>query len=157
MARMIEANLIGTGKRFAVVAARFNNFVGESLIAGAVDVLGRHGVAEDDIVVVRCPGSFELPQVTERVIASQRVDAVLCLGVLIRGATSHFDWIASQATKGISDVGQRTGVPVVYGLLTCDTIEQAIERAGTKAGNKGADAAMAALEMANLYAKLSSE
>jgi 6,7-dimethyl-8-ribityllumazine synthase len=157
MARVIEGNLIGTGKRFAIVAGRFNSFVGESLIAGAIDTLVRHGVADDDIVVVRCPGSFELPQTAQRVLGSQKVDALLCVGVLIRGGTSHFDWIAGQATRGIAEVGQRTGVPVVYGLLTCDTLEQAIERAGTKAGNKGAEAAMAALEMADLYAKLSSE
>ena len=194
MPKVIEGNLIGTGKRFAVVASRFNNFLSDSLIEGAVDVLTRHGVDSDDITLVKCPGRFELPVtaacvlcggvgfVGEHVCPScggvghlrehKTVDlkipaevrgtlestdvAVLCLGVLIRGGTPHFDYIAAEATKGIATLSQRTGVPITYGILTCDTIEQAIERSGTKAGNKGADAAMAALEMANLYDSLAS-
>ena len=156
MPKVIEGKLIGTGKRFAIVASRFNNFLSDSLIEGAVDVLIRHGVDSDDITLVKCPGSFELPVTIQKVIETATYDAVVCLGVLIRGGTPHFDYIAAEATKGIATVSQRTGVPITYGILTCDTIEQAIERSGTKAGNKGADAAMAALEMANLYDSLAS-
>ena len=154
MVREIEGNLIATGKRFAVVAGRFNSFIVDSLIDGAVGALVRHGADASSISVVRCPGSFELPMTARRVVDSARYDAVICLGVLIRGATSHFDWIAAETTSGISRVAEQTAVPVTYGVLTCDTIEQAIERAGTKSGNKGSEAAVAAIEMANLYEQL---
>lgn len=156
MPKVIEGKLVGTGKRFAVVSARFNNFLSDSLIEGAIDVLVRHGVESDDITLVKCPGSFELPVTIKKVLEHGAYDAVVCLGVLIRGGTPHFDYIAAEATKGVATLSQRTGVPITYGILTCDTIEQAIERSGTKAGNKGADAAMAALEMANLYDSIAS-
>jgi 6,7-dimethyl-8-ribityllumazine synthase len=156
MTRNLEGNLLGAGKKFAIVAARFNSFIGDRLTEGAIDTLVRHGVDPTDISVIRVPGAFELPQAAAKVAGSQTVDGVICLGCLIRGATSHFDYIASACTRGISDVGVRSGLPVVFGVLTTDTIEQAIERAGTKAGNKGADAALAALEMVNLYDQLGS-
>lgn len=154
MARTVEGGFIGTGKRFAIVAGRFNGFLGESLIEGALDTLRRHGASEDDILVVRCPGSFEVPMTAAKVAERGGVDAIICLGVLVRGHTPHFDHIAAQATAGIAAVAREQGIPLSYGVLTCDTLEQAIERAGTKAGNKGAEAAMAALEMANLYEQL---
>lgn len=157
MPKVFEGNFQGAGKRFAIVSARFNNFIGDSLTSGAVDLLVRHGVSDDDVTIVRVPGAFELPQVAERLAGSGKYDAVICLGVLIRGSTSHFDWIASQTTKGVSSAATTSGVPCAFGVLTTDTIEQAIERAGTKAGNKGAEAAIAALEMANLYAALDGE
>lgn len=150
MPREISANLIGTGKRFAIVAGRFNDFITERLVSGAVDTLVRHGVVDDDITVVWVPGSFEIPAVARKLAKKGDFNAIVCLGTLIRGGTSHFDLIAAEATKGIAAAGAETGVPITFGVLTTDTIEQAIERAGTKAGNKGGQAAMAALEMANL-------
>ena len=155
MPRQIDGNLIGAGKKFAIVAARFNSFIVDSLVDGALDTLVRHGTLDADLTVVKVPGAFELAQAAEKVSRNGQYDGVICLGCLIRGATSHFDFIASAATKGISDAGIRSGKPVVFGLLTTDTIEQAVERAGTKAGNKGAEAALAALEMTSLYEQLS--
>lgn len=150
MPREISATVIGTGKRFAIVAGRFNDFITERLVSGAVDTLVRHGVLDDDITVVWVPGSFELPSVARKLAEKGEFNAIICLGTLIRGGTAHFDLIAAEATKGIAAAGAETGVPITFGVLTTDTIEQAIERAGTKAGNKGGQAAVAALEMANL-------
>lgn len=151
MPNVIEGHFDASEKSFAIVAARWNSMFAERLIEGAVDVLKRHGADEDDITIVRCPGCFELPQTAARVATALDVDAILCLGVLIRGATPHFDYIASEATKGIGAVGIESELPVTFGVLTCDTLEQAVERSGSKAGNKGAEAAMAALEMVNLF------
>lgn len=149
--KFVEGNLVAQGKRFAIVASRWNDIFSEKLVEGACDTLVRHGVADEDITVFRCPGSFELPQVAARAAEMGQFDAIICLGVLIRGATPHFDYIASQATKGIGSVGQDYAVAVSFGVLTCDSLEQAIERSGSKAGNKGAEAALAAIEMANLF------
>jgi 6,7-dimethyl-8-ribityllumazine synthase len=156
MVNIIEGKQVAKPKaRFGIVASRFNDFITGHLIEGALDALKRHGVDEKGIDVVRVPGSFEIPLAAQALARSGRYDAVVCLGALIRGATPHFEYLAAEVTKGIAMVSLETGVPVSYGVLTCDTIEQAVERAGTKAGNKGADAALAALEMANLFAELS--
>jgi len=154
MGRTYEGGLTGTGLRFGIVVSRFNEFVTSRLLAGATDVLRRHGVAEADIDVAWVPGSFEIPLVAQRMAATGRYDAVICLGAVIRGATPHFDYVAGAAATGVAQVGLQTGVPVIFGILTTDTVEQAIERAGTKAGNKGAEAATAAIEMANLLREL---
>ncbi len=151
--KIIEGNLSAKGLQFAIVASRWNDFIGARLIDGAVDCIVRHEGSAESITLVRCPGSFELPMVVKKVAESKRFDAVIAIGVLIRGATSHFDHIAAEATKGVAQAALDSGVPVTYGVLTTDTIEQAIERAGTKAGNKGWEAA-AAIEMANLYKQL---
>jgi 6,7-dimethyl-8-ribityllumazine synthase len=136
--------------RFAIVAARFNELIVERLLDGALDALRRHGVSDEQVVIVKCPGAFELPLACQRLAASGKVDAVIALGCVIRGATAHFDFVAGEASKGCGAVASTTGVPVLFGVLTTDTIEQALERAGTKAGNKGADVALAAIEMVNL-------
>jgi 6,7-dimethyl-8-ribityllumazine synthase len=136
--------------RFAVVAARFNEAIVEHLIRGALDALKRHGVPDANVLLVKVPGAYELPWACRRVVAGQKVDAVIALGCVIRGATPHFDYVAGEAAKGCGTVAMSTGVPVVFGVLTTNTIEQAVERAGTKAGNKGADAALAAIELVNL-------
>lgn len=154
MPKVVEGNLVAEGKRFAIVAARWNEIFAEKLVGGAVDTLVRHGADDEDITVFRCPGSYELPQVAARVAEGGEFDAIICLGVLIRGATPHFDYIASEATKGIGSVAQDYALPVSFGVITCDTLEQAIERSGSKAGNKGAEAALAAIEMANLFAEM---
>ncbi len=140
--------------RFALVAARFNQFIVEQLVNGALDGLKRHGVADDAIDLVRVPGSFEIPLVAQRLAAGKRYAAVICLGAVIRGATDHYDHVASGAAHGIAQAALSTGVPVVFGVLTCDTLEQAIDRAGAKAGNKGFDAAVTAIEMVNLLRQL---
>jgi 6,7-dimethyl-8-ribityllumazine synthase len=140
--------------RFALVAARFNHFIVDQLLSGALDGLKRHGVADDAIDLVRVPGSFEIPLVAQRLAASKRYAAVICLGAVIRGATDHYDHVAAGAAHGIAQVALATGVPVIFGVLTCDTLEQAIDRAGAKAGNKGFDAAMTAIEMVNLLRQL---
>ena len=154
MVRTIEGNLIAKGKRFAVVASRFNDFITKELIAGCTDTLIRHGADEKDMVVTWAPGAFELPLVAKKIANAKSFDAVICLGTVIRGATPHFDYIASEVAKGIAKVSQDTGLPVIFGVITADTIEQAIERAGTKDGNKGRDAALSAIEMANLLTQL---
>jgi 6,7-dimethyl-8-ribityllumazine synthase len=154
--KVYEGMLRGEGLKFALVASRFNEFIGSKLIAGAKDCLVRHGVSAADIDLVWVPGSFEIPLATQRVARSNRYNAVICLGAVIRGNTPHFDYVAAEVTKGIAQVQLDTGVPVAFGVLTTDTIEQAIERAGTKAGNKGWDAALAGLEMANLLKELDS-
>ncbi|HET6586148.1 MAG TPA: 6,7-dimethyl-8-ribityllumazine synthase [Oleiagrimonas sp.] len=152
---IIEGHFATPEGRFAIIAGRFNAFVVDPLVAGAVDALKRHGVNEDAIDLVRVPGAWEIPQAARRVAQSGKYAAVIALGAVIRGATPHFDYVAGEAAKGLSQAAADIGVPVAFGVLTTDSIEQAIERAGTKAGNKGADAAMSALEMVNLYAQLS--
>ncbi len=146
----IEGKYDGTGLKIAVVVSRFNDFITSSLVGGAVDALTRHNVKEDDITVYKVPGAFEIPFVCQKAAESKKYDAVIALGAVIRGATPHFDYVASEVAKGVAHVGLEAGVPVIFGVLTTDTIEQAVERAGTKAGNKGADSAMGALEMVNL-------
>jgi 6,7-dimethyl-8-ribityllumazine synthase len=152
--RTINGDLIARDLRFAIVASRFNDLVVDSLIRGAVDALLRHGASEKQVEIIRVPGAFDLPFVVRRVAASKRYDAIVALGAVIRGATSHFDYVAGQCAAGLARVSEETGVPVAFGVLTTETIEQAFERAGTKAGNKGADAALAALELANLLKRL---
>lgn len=154
MPNVIEGDFQARGRRFAIVASRFNDLFADRLVDGAVDTLLRHGADDGAITVVRCPGAFEVPQVARKVAETGRYDAILCLGVLIRGSTPHFDYISGEATSGVGSVAYATGIPVAYGILTCDTLEQAMERSGSKAGNKGAEAAMAAIEMASLYQKL---
>jgi 6,7-dimethyl-8-ribityllumazine synthase len=154
MARMVEGNLTAKGFAFGIVASRFNEFITARLLDGALDALRRHGADEDKITVARVPGSYEIPLVAKKMAASHQYDAVICLGTVIRGATPHFEYIAGEVAKGVAMVGLDTGVPVVFGVLTTDSIEQAVERAGTKAGNKGFDAACAAIEMANLLREL---
>jgi 6,7-dimethyl-8-ribityllumazine synthase len=155
MAQQIEGNLIGGGKRFGIVVSRFNEFINVKLLNGAIDALIRHGVEQDAIAVAWTPGAFEIPLVAKTMAASGKYDAVIALGCVIRGATAHFDYVAGEAAKGVGQAAMQTGVPVIFGVLTTDTIEQAIERAGTKSGNKGAEAATAAIEMANLMEQLS--
>jgi 6,7-dimethyl-8-ribityllumazine synthase len=154
MVRTIEGMLSGRGRRFGIVVSRFNQFIASKLLDGALDGLWRHEVGDDAIDVAWVPGAFEIPLVAKRMACAPGYDAVICLGAVIRGETPHFDYVAAEVSKGIAAVGLETGVPVVYGVLTTDTIEQAIERAGTKAGNKGFEAAMTAIEMANLLSKL---
>ncbi|NII12053.1 6,7-dimethyl-8-ribityllumazine synthase [Oleiagrimonas sp. C23AA] len=151
--KIIEGDFATPAGRFAIIAGRFNAFVVEPLVSGAHDTLRRHGVAEDNIDLIRAPGAWELSQVAQKLADSGKYAAVIALGAVIRGSTPHFDYVAGEAAKGLAAAAQG-GVPVIFGVLTTDTIEQAIERAGTKAGNKGADAAMAAVEMVNLYAQL---
>jgi 6,7-dimethyl-8-ribityllumazine synthase len=154
--KIIEGHLIATGKKFAIVVSRFNSFLSERLSEGAIDTLVRHGVDSENLSVFKVPGCFEIPMVASRLAKSTKFNAVVCLGVLIRGATPHFDYIAAEATKGIAMVGMESNIPVTYGIITADTLEQAIERAGTKAGNKGHDAALAAIEMVDLFSKINS-
>ncbi len=156
-AKSYEGKLIAPAKaKFAIIVSRFNEFVTNKLLGGAVDAFTRHGVKESDIEVVWSPGSFEIPLLAQRLAGSGRYAAVVCLGAVLRGGTDHHQYIASEVTKGVAAAALATGVPCIFGVLTCDTIEQAIERAGTKSGNKGADAAVAAIEMANLLDQLPS-
>ena len=141
----IEGQLIGSGKKFAIVVSRFNDFINDKLLSGAVDNLTRHGVADSDITVVWTPGAFEIPLVTKKLAESGKYNAIIALGCVIRGATAHFEYVAGEAAKGIGQAAMQTGVPTIFGVLTTETIEQAIERAGTKAGNKGAESALAAI------------
>lgn len=145
-----EGSLVATGLSFGIVVSRFNSLVTEQLLAGALDALRRHGAADDAVAVYRCPGTFELPPVLKRVAASGRHDAVIALGAVIRGGTPHFEYVAAAATRGVASVALEAECAVALGILTCDTLEQALERAGVKSGNKGADAAMAAIEQANV-------
>jgi len=149
-----EGSLIGTGLRIGIVVSRFNEFITSKLLAGAIDGLVRHGVSSEDVDVAWVPGAFEVPAAAQRLARSQSYDAVICLGAVIRGATPHFDYVAAESAKGIASVGLATGVPTIYGVITTDTIEQAIERAGSKAGNRGFDAALSAIETATLYRQL---
>ena len=148
--RTFEGNLIAQGKKFAVVVGRFNEFISSKLLGGALDGLVRHGCEEDNIDVAWVPGAFEIPLVAQKLAKTGRYDGVICLGAVIRGSTPHFDYVCSEVAKGVAKVTLDTGVPVIFGVLTTESIEQAIERAGTKAGNKGYDAAVTAIEMANL-------
>ena len=154
MPTTIEGTLSAAGLRFAIVASRFNGLIVEPLVAGALDAIVRSGGSADDVTLVRCPGAWELPQVVRRVIARGGVDAVIALGAVIRGSTSHYDLVAGEASRGIAHAAESGDIPVTFGVLTTDTIEQALERAGTKAGNKGFDAAFAAIELATLYRAL---
>jgi 6,7-dimethyl-8-ribityllumazine synthase len=151
----IEGKLSAQGQSYAIVVSRFNSLVTKQLLDGATDCLLRHGANDKDLTVVYCPGSFEVPQVASRLAASGKYDALICLGCVIRGETPHFDFVASEATKGIGQVALQTGVPVAYGILTTETLEQALERAGAKAGNKGWDAALTAIELVNTFTQLS--
>ena len=154
MPRTIEGKLVAKGMKFGLVASRFNDFICGRLIEGAIDALTRAGADEKDIQIYKVPGAFELPLMAKKLAKSARFDAVICLGAVIRGATPHFEYISAEVTKGIASVSLETEIPVAFGVLTTDTIEQAIERAGTKAGNKGWDAAMSAIEMVDLFRKL---
>lgn len=150
MVNFIEGNLKADGKKFGIVVARFNSFISEKLLEGALDSLARSGAQDSDIDVARVPGAYEIPLIAKKMAASQKYDAIICLGVVIRGATPHFDVVVNEVSKGSAQVGLDLGIPVLFGVLTTETIEQAIERSGTKAGNKGAEVAVAAIEMANL-------
>ena len=154
MATEISGKLDARGLKFAIVVGRFNSFISTKLVDGAMDCLRRHGASDDDVSIIWTPGAFEIPAVTARVASSGNFDAVICTGAIIRGGTPHFDYVAAEATKGVAKVSMESEVPVSMGILTTDTIEQAIERAGTKAGNKGFDAALAAIEMARLYEEI---
>jgi 6,7-dimethyl-8-ribityllumazine synthase len=154
MGKVIEGGMIAKGKKFAIIASRFNEFLTKELIAGCTDTLVRHGAEEKDILTSWVPGAFEIPLVAQKLAKAKDFDAVICLGTIIRGATPHFDYIAAEVAKGISKVSLDTGVPVIFGVITADTIEQAVERAGTKDGNKGRDAAATAIEMANLLGQI---
>ena len=148
--KVLEGKLTAEGLRVGIVAARFNEFITNKLVSGAIDALTRHGASEENLTMAWAPGAFEIPLVAQKMAGSGKFDAVICLGAVIRGSTPHFDYVSNEVTKGVAHVGLQTGVPTVFGVLTTDTIEQAIERAGTKAGNKGFDAAMTAIEMSNL-------
>lgn len=152
--KKIEGNLNSSGKKFAIIVTRWNDFIVEKLLSGAIDAINRTGGSEDNTSVYYCPGSFEIPMVAKKVADTKEYDAIIALGTVIRGATSHYDLIAAEVTKGLANTSLDTGTPIAFGVLTTDTIEQAIERAGTKAGNKGFEAAMTAIEMADLYSKI---
>jgi 6,7-dimethyl-8-ribityllumazine synthase len=154
MPKTVEGHLNAEGLRFGIIISRFNDFIGHKLVNGALDALLRHGAQETQIEIVKVPGSFEIPLTARKLVSTKKYDAIICLGAVIRGDTPHFDYIATEVTKGIAMVGLESGVPVVFGVLTTDTIEQAIERAGTKSGNKGWDAVVTAIEMVNLFKQL---
>ena len=152
--KSVEGDMQARGMRFGIILGRFNSFIGDRLLEGAIDALVRHGANESDIEVVRVPGAYEMPLAARKMAASNKYDALVALGAVIRGATPHFDYVAGECSKGLTQVSMDSGLPVGFGVLTVDTIEQAVERAGTKAGNKGADAALAAIEMVNVLKKL---
>jgi len=154
MPQIVQGQALGSGRRFAVVVARFNELVTRRLLDGALDTLLRHGVASEDILVVHVPGSFEVPGAALRLASARKHHAILCLGAVIRGETPHFDYVAGEAARGVAQVTLQTGVPAAFGILTVDTLDQALERAGGKVGNKGTEAALSALEMADLFARL---
>ncbi len=154
MANIIEGHISGKGLKFGIVVARFNEFITSKLLGGALDTLHRHEAKDEDVDVAWVPGAFEIPMVAKKMAESGKYDAVICLGTVIRGSTSHYDYVCNEVSKGVAQIGLSTGVPTIFGVLTTENIEQAIERAGTKAGNKGADGAMAAMEMANLLKKV---
>ena len=154
MIKTIEGNLIAKGKKFVIAASRFNDFITKQLIDGCLDTLIRHGADKEKIELVYVPGAFEIPLIAQKLARSKGFDAVICLGAVIRGSTPHFDYVASEVSKGVAQVSLDTGIPVIFGVITADTIEQAIERAGTKDGNKGKDAAISAIEMANLISQI---
>jgi 6,7-dimethyl-8-ribityllumazine synthase len=152
--KVYEGNLISKGKKYGIIVGRFNEFIGGKLLTGAFDALKRHGVEDSEIEVAWVPGAFEIPLIAKKMAKSDKYDAVICLGAVIRGSTPHFDYVSNEVTKGVASVSLDTEVPVIFGVLTTDSIEQAIERAGTKAGNKGYEAAVTAIEMANLIGEL---
>jgi 6,7-dimethyl-8-ribityllumazine synthase len=154
MPKVIEGDLSAKGLKFAIVASRFNDFITTKLVEGCLDALLRHGASESDIEIIKVPGSFEIPLAAQSLARSKKYHAVICLGAVIRGATPHFEYVSSEVSKGVASVGLDTGLPVIFGVLTTDTIEQAIERAGTKSGNKGWDAALSAIEMASLLRQI---
>jgi len=154
MVKVIEGNMLAGNKKFAILASRFNDFVTKELVSGCVDTLIRHGAEDKNITLTWVPGAFEIPAVALKLAKAKNYDAVICLGTVIRGATPHFDYIASEVAKGVAKVSLDSGLPVIFGVITADTIEQAVERAGTKDGNKGKDAALSAIEMANLFNQL---
>ena len=154
MAKTIQGNVTAQGLKFGIIAARFNDFITGRLVEGALDGLQRHGAAEKDIEIVKVPGAYEIPLAAKMLAQSKKYDAIICLGAVIRGATPHFEYVSSEVSKGIASVSLDSNVPVIFGVLTTDTIEQAIERAGTKSGNKGWDAALSAIEMANLMRQI---
>ena len=156
MGKVISGNLIATGKKFAIVASRFNEFITSKLINGAQDCFLRHGTKAKDLDVIWVPGSFEIPPTAKNLAKTKKYNAIICLGAVIRGETPHFDYISSEVAKGVASVAMDTGLPVIFGIITADTLEQSIERAGTKAGNKGFDAALSAIELSNLYDQISS-
>jgi len=151
MGKVYQGKLIGTGLKFGIIVSRFNEFITSKLLGGALDALDRHDVANQDIEVAWVPGAFEIPIAAQKMASGGKYDAIICLGAVIRGATPHFDYIAAEVSKGVANVGLKADLPVIFGVVTTDTIEQAIERAGTKAGNKGVEAAESAIEMANLF------
>lgn len=148
--KIYEGQLVAGSEKFCIIIARFNDFIGSKLLEGAIDELKRHGVSEDNIEIVKVPGAFEIPVVAQKLASTRRYNAIITLGAVIKGSTPHFDYVSAEVSKGVANVSLQTGVPVIFGVLTTDNIEQAIERAGTKAGNKGSDAAKTAIEMANL-------
>ncbi len=152
--KLLEGNLIAKGIKVGIVVGRFNEFIGSKLLSGALDALKRHGMDEEDISVAWVPGAFEIPIIAKKMAKSGKYDAVICLGAVIRGATAHFEYVSAEVSKGIATVGLDTEIPVIFGVLTVDSIEQAIERAGTKAGNKGSEAAVTAIEMVNLMKEI---
>ncbi|MDH4230673.1 MAG: 6,7-dimethyl-8-ribityllumazine synthase [Nitrospirota bacterium] len=152
--KVIQGELQAKGLKFAIIVSRFNDFITGKLLEGAVDALLRHGAKEEDIDVIKVPGAFEIPLTAKKIAAKGSYDALICLGTVIRGATPHFDYVASEVSKGVATASMETGVPIAFGVLTTDTIEQAVERAGTKSGNKGFDAAVTAMEMAQIFKKL---
>lgn len=154
MSRIIQGNLDATGSRFAIVVSRFNSFVSDRLLNGALDALSRHGAAPEDITTVWVPGSFEIVLAAKKLALSRKYDAVICLGALLQGETPHFEFLSSTVAKGIGNVGQESGIPVIYGILNCNTLEQAIDRAGLKSGNRGFDAALSAIEMVQVLKQL---
>ncbi|MBN2124530.1 MAG: 6,7-dimethyl-8-ribityllumazine synthase [Deltaproteobacteria bacterium] len=154
MPEILEGKISAEGFRFAVIVSRFNDFISSKLVEGALDALTRHGAREDAVALIRVPGAFEIPLAAKRLAGSGKFDAVICLGAVIRGSTPHFEYVAAEVAKGVAAVSLETGVPVTFGVLTTDNLEQAIERAGSKSGNKGWDAAMAAMEMVNLFGAL---
>ncbi|NVL90166.1 MAG: 6,7-dimethyl-8-ribityllumazine synthase [Desulfobacterales bacterium] len=154
MPNVYEGTISAEGKRFALVVSRFNDFISDKLLTGAIDALVRHGARDEDIDIVKVPGSFEIPLMAKKITENGKHDAVICLGAVIRGSTPHFEYVSSEVAKGVALVGLESGIPVIFGVVTTDTLEQAIERAGTKAGNKGWSAAVAAMEMANLVDSL---
>jgi 6,7-dimethyl-8-ribityllumazine synthase len=154
MAKVIEGNLVVKGKSFGIIASRFNDFMTKQLVAGCIDTLVRHGASDDDISVAWVPGAFDIPLVAQKMARVAKPDAVICLGTIIRGSTPHFDFVASEAAKGIAKVSLDSGIPVIFGVITADTIEQAVERSGTKDGNKGRDAALSAIEMVDVLGKI---
>ena len=154
MAKYFEGNVVGTGLKFGIVVSRFNEFITDRLLEGALDSLSRHGVGADDVHVIKVPGAFEIPAVARKMCAKKKYDAVICLGTVIRGATPHFNYVAGEVSKGVGAVAAESSIPVIFGVLTTDNIEQAIERAGSKSGNKGWESAVAAIEMANLYKQI---